>query len=77
MAPGFLRHTIMSDKMSEQIGVKLPLDEYRQLLGLAAMHSESVSEYVRGLLIEHLKTQRAQFELMSRVFGTQGNESNR
>jgi hypothetical protein len=61
------------DKLTEQVGLKLSHDQHRQLIGLADMASESVSEYVRGIVMAHLEEKVRQFESMRRVFGTQEN----
>jgi len=60
------------DKLTEQVSIRLPWAEYRQLSGLAALKDASISEYLRGVVMEHLQIKRAQFERMQGIFGGDG-----
>jgi hypothetical protein len=64
------------DKLTEQVSIRLPWAEYRQLSGLAALGDASISEYVRGVVTDHLLQRRAQYERMQGIFDTPGNTEN-
>jgi hypothetical protein len=61
------------EKLTEQVSIRLPWDEFRQLAGLADLHSASISEYIRGVVMDHLQIKRSQFERMRDVFASAEN----
>jgi len=61
------------EKLTEQVGVKLSHQQYRQISGLADLAHESVSEYVRSIVLSHLAERHAHYKCMQSVFGTPDN----
>ena len=62
------------DKLMGQLSTHVPPDVERQVKVLADMEGIKSSEYVRNLIIEHLREKERQFQAMREVFEGTGND---
>jgi len=63
------------DKLMGQLSTHVPPDVERQVKVLAEMQGIKSSEYVRNLIVEHLREKERQFQAMREVFeGTENDQ---
>lgn len=58
-----------TEKLLDEITIKLTREAKSQLVGLAAIKGQSASEVVRSMIERYISEQKREFDFMQSIFG--------